>query len=641
MTYGFGPFVVDRARYQVLRDDASGSVVDLTPKLLDLLLHLLDHSGTLVTKEQLLDALWPGVNVSDNALAQAVSELRQALGDDPANPRFIKTVARRGYRFIAPVSRTEPPPARATRVEPAEGVERKPELIAVLEFSNVTGDPDAAWLSAGMAETVTGDLRTLGRFRVLDRRLVGEAIRRTDGSLEAVAADLSASYMVVGSYQRHGDRIRITARIVDIRSGEALAEAKVDGLLADIFKLQDLVVEQFVRLLGPGQGAIPKTARARETPSLEAYRAYTEGWLHLETLDTREIPKAAARFEHAIRVDARYALAYTGLATAQLAAFEETRSENVPDQARLAASVANARKAVLLDDTLAEAHATLAFVLVSGSATAEARQAARHAVALEPGSWRHFFRLGYASWGEERLRATDNALALYPDFAFAHFQMAMVHIARGHLREAETVLRQGAAVQDRQISRGDRYPALGLHWLLALVRLAQDDVGEALEELDRERQLAKPHRLYGREFEMNSLFGRGACHLRLDRIDEAADAFQRALALYPDHAQSTLGHHVALRAIGDSDGAAATWRKATDIVATLKTARPIEAAIVRSHMLAIEGSAAQADAVLCKALDDAPPGFAGWTLPVEPLLAQLIRGSALANALSRLSARAR
>src|SRR5215470_1209479 len=100
MVYRFGPFVVDRSRYRVVRGD---STIELTPKLLDLLLHLLDHAGELVTKEQLLDALWANANVTENALAQAVSELREALGDDAGTPRFIKTVSRRGYRFIAPV----------------------------------------------------------------------------------------------------------------------------------------------------------------------------------------------------------------------------------------------------------------------------------------------------------------------------------------------------------------------------------------------------------------------------------------------------------------------------------------------------------------------------------------------------------
>src|SRR5205085_9457532 len=98
--YRFGPFVVDRAAYRVLED---GRPLELTPKLLDLLLHLIEHAGNLVTKEALLEALWPDANVTDNALAQAVSELRQVLGDEAGDPRYIKTVARRGYRFVAPV----------------------------------------------------------------------------------------------------------------------------------------------------------------------------------------------------------------------------------------------------------------------------------------------------------------------------------------------------------------------------------------------------------------------------------------------------------------------------------------------------------------------------------------------------------
>jgi DNA-binding winged helix-turn-helix (wHTH) protein/Tfp pilus assembly protein PilF len=636
--YEFGPFLVDRTRYRVVRDDA---VVDLTPKLLDLLLHLLDNSGALVTKEQLLDALWPDANVTDNALAQAVSELRQALGDDAGTPRYIKTVARRGYRFIAPVARIEsateqPAPMPQVMATNADG-----QTIAVMDFANVTGDPDSAWLAAGIAETVTGDLRALGRFHVVDRGRVIDAIRRTSGSLQEVSADLDAPLAVVGSYQRNGDRIRITCRIVNVRNGEALADAKVDGLLADIFELQDRVVEQFSKELGMATGLIARSGGSRETPSLEAYRACTEGWLQLETLDIREIPQAIRNFERAITVDPRYVLAYTGLASARLAAYEETRSENSPAQDLLNAAIADARRAVTLDDTLAEAHATLAFVLVSAWETKEAVQSARRAVALEPTNWRHFFRLGHAAWGDERLRAAANTLALYPDFAFVHFQMAMVHVARGHLREAETVLRQGAAVQDRQIGRGDRYPALGLHWMLGLVRLAQDDVQEALRELDRERELAGPHRLYGREYEMNALNGRGACLLRAGPIEEAAECFRRALALYPDHAQSTLGLSVALRAMGSADAADAAARRARAILETLSRTRPIEAAIVQGQVLAIEGKNQDAGAVLCKALDGAPPGFAAWTVPIEPLMLQLTETKTFTAVLERLSARAR
>jgi hypothetical protein len=136
---------------------------------------------------------------------------------------------------------------------------------------------------------------------------------------------------------------------------------------------------------------------------------------------------------------------------------------------------------------------------------AEAEASARRAVSFEPTNWRHLFRLGHASWGEARLRAARRTLALYPEFAFSHFQMAMVHVARHDLAAAETILRHGAAVQDRQIGRGGRYPALGLHWLLGLVRLAHDDVEEAAEEFEQEEALAETYRLYGREYSLHAI----------------------------------------------------------------------------------------------------------------------------------------
>src|SRR5258705_3837186 len=244
--YRFGPFVVDRAAYRVLHN---GRPVDVTPKLLDLLLHLLDNAGTLVTKEALLDALWPGTNVTDNALAQAVSELRQVLGDDAGDPRFIKTVARRGYRFVAPV---EPIVAPEEPVIAETGAVTQDDVrsIAVLDFINVTGDPESAWLSAGIAETVNGDLRTLGAFPAVDRWRVTEAARRTGGALHDVASALRVRLAVVGSVQCNRDRVRITARVVDVVSGDAVADAKVDGRLDEIFELQDQVAAQFACELG-------------------------------------------------------------------------------------------------------------------------------------------------------------------------------------------------------------------------------------------------------------------------------------------------------------------------------------------------------------------------------------------------------
>jgi len=622
--YKFGAFLVDRAGYRVLEGDRP---VDLSPKLLDLLLHLLDNAGELVTKEALLDALWPGANVTDNALTQAVSELRQALGDDAGAPRFIKTVARRGYRFVAPVEAVHATPAAPAPDAPADD-----GSVAVLDFTNVTGDQEVAWLSAGIAETVSADLRALGRFRVVDRWRVNEAVRRTTGALHAIAAALRVRLVVVGSFQSSAGRVRITARVVDVVSGDAVADAKVDGRVDDIFELQDAVAEQFARELGtaPAGGG---ERRSRETTSLEAYRAVMEGWLRVESLDIRELPRAIADFERAVAIDPRYALAYTSLASAEFASYESTRADLQPARPLLERAIAHGRQSVHLDESLAEAHGALALILVSAWDSAGAIREARRAVALEPGNWRHLFRLGHASWGEERLRAADATLALYPDFAFAYFQEAMVHVARGHLNEAERVLRHGAAIQDRQIGRGERYPALGLHWLLGLVRLAQDDVGDAIQEFDRELGLAEPHRLYGREYTMHAHLGRGAALLRAGRVRDAAGSFLQARDQYPDLPLPQAG--LALAAAGDAD-----WTLAESAAAALAKSRPVRGALARGVIQAARGEAAAAAATLQRVLDEAPPGFAGWWLPVDPMLRQAIEGEELRRVMATVAERA-
>ncbi len=143
--YQFGAFRFDRVAYQVAR---GAEILDLTPKLLDLLLYLLERPATLVTKEELLDALWPGANVTENALAQAVSDLRQQLGDVATSPQFIRTVARRGYRFVASVTpiveaTRETPPVRSSSAaaagraagSAAAAPESGLQTIAVLDFA--------------------------------------------------------------------------------------------------------------------------------------------------------------------------------------------------------------------------------------------------------------------------------------------------------------------------------------------------------------------------------------------------------------------------------------------------------------------------------------------------------------------------
>ena len=296
-----------------------GRPVALTPKLFDLLLYLLDRPAQVVTKEELLDALWPSANVTENALTQAVSELRQALGDPAGSPRYIKTIARRGYRFIATVENVEYAATLST-----EG----PDAIAVLDFINLTGESEHAWVAVGIAETVTADLRALGTLKVVERWRVVEAGRRTDGTAPQIAAALGVKLVLVGSFQRYGDSIRIVARVVDATAGEAVADAKVDGPFERIFDLQDQIVVTLSKELGPASGRpAGKSLGARETASLPAYRSFMEGWLRLESLDVRELKPARADFERAVSLDPRYALAYTGLSSAEFALYKPRDSK--------------------------------------------------------------------------------------------------------------------------------------------------------------------------------------------------------------------------------------------------------------------------------------------------------------------------
>ena len=637
-SYRFGPFTLDAASYRLVRN---GDALPLSPKIIDLLLYLVARQSTLVPKDELFSALWPDVAVTDNALTQAVSELRQALGDDPGKPTYIQTVARRGYRFIAPVESValSRPPAAAA--ESRDASPDRPPAIAVLDFANVTSDAEFAWLSSGIAETVTNDLRAKGTLRTIDRVRVVEAVRRGGAELSALRQQLQIDLAVVGSFQRAGGRLRITARVVDAVSGEALADAKADGAMEQVFELQDRIVAQFSEALGGGRPEAAARRAHRETSSLEAYQAFTEGRVRLESLDASQVPGAIADFERAIALDARYALAHVGLGNARFWQYEMSRARNQPDAALLARAIDHVRCAIELERDLAEAHATLAFLLVSTGRAAEALTSARRAVALEPGYWANQFRLAHAAWGDERLRALARTMEMYPDFPFAHFEAAMVHIARGALDRADSVLREGTIVQDRQASLRQRYPATGLHWLLGLVRLAQGDVVEARAEFDKEIA-GGATQVYAPEFTMNAYDGAGFAALRTGDGESAAAMFRKALDRFPEHARSLVGLGAALVMAGDRAGAADAHARATAAIDGLRRGgRGSEACIAEAFLHSVEQRPEQAIASLQALMDRSELAFTGWTLPIEPLFEPLKPLPGFQAILTALATRAR
>jgi len=633
MTYLFGPFRADRTAYRVSK---GATALDLTPKLLDLLFYLLERPATLVTKEQLLDAIWPDANVTDNALAQAVSELREALGDSASAPTYIRTVARRGYRFIAPVELEQAPgPGPGRQVAPAIESDR---AIAVLDFTNVTGDTDVGWLSAGIAETVSSDLAKLEAFRVVDRWRIRQASTASNGSMHDIGTALGVTLIATGSFQRSGPHLRISARIVDLQSGEAIADAKVDGLIDDVFALQDGIVTTLARELG-----IPVAPRGRtghETSNLDAYRAYTEGWLKIETLNTELVGPAIRDFQDAILADSQFAQAFAGIANAEFVAYEMTRQSQEPDRDALAAGIEHAQHAIQLAPDLAEAHATLSFLLTSAARYDEAQAAARRAVAIDPESWRHQYRLGHATWGTARLRALERAVALYPQFAYAKLEMAMVHVARGQLDAAETLVRQGAAEQDQQRPSGNRFPGVGFHWLLGTLHAAQGRQEEAVTEFDRELDRVDRRRLYGPEYGVVALYWRGHVLLALDRVDEALAAFRLIDTHIDGHPRGALGEADALGRLGDEAGAATATRRArVQSEHFAATGRSSDAHLMRAIEAATAGDVAAAVGALEHILLQ-PLWATGWTIPLEPAFRPLYASPGFSQLLTRLAERA-
>jgi TolB-like protein len=579
-----------------------------------------------LTKDGILAELWPDVAVTDNALTQVVSEVRQAIGDSPSTPRYLETVPRRGYRFVATIERVEPagmpPPAGAHDTAPRR------RSVAVADFVNVTGDREVAWLSAGIAETITNALRAIRDLRIADRVALRPLV---------AAGDVAIS----GSFQRVADQIRVTAEAVDAATRESLARARADGPLAEVFRLQDEVVSALVNGL---QWTVPPAAqarmRARETASLGAYRALTEGRLKLEALDPTLVPGAIQDFERARDLDPSYALAFVGLAHAVFWRFQASRARTAPDRDALTQAIAHARHAVDLDPELAEGHAALAFFLASADRPREAVAAGRVATALEPANWRHQFRLGVAAWGDERLGCLEAVTRVYPQMAYAHFGQAMVEVARGDLDRAQRTLETGAAA-DAGRTADARFPSAGLHWLLGLIHLSRGDIAEADAAFDRE--LARGGRdLFAAEFAMDACSGLGFARLAAGDEAGAIAMFERALEHVPGHARSLLGLADATRRQGRRAAADEVMGRARAAMDELRSHdRHTEASLALACTHALCGRPVEAILSLEELLAQAPPGPAGWTIPVEPLMQPLRSEPGFESVFARLAARAR
>jgi DNA-binding winged helix-turn-helix (wHTH) protein/tetratricopeptide (TPR) repeat protein len=450
----FGPFRLDAANHVLLRD---GRPVPLKPKAFDTLLLLVENGGRVVSKQDLLERLWPDTIVEEASLTQNVYEVRKALG---AEHDYIENVPKRGYRFTADV--------RPAAVAPATSI----AVLPLRSLGNTGGDEH---LELGIADALITVLTNLRRLVV---RPTSAVVRYAGGPQDALAAgrELNVRVVVDGTVQTSDDRVRVTVRLLEVASGAALWAGKFDEKMTDIFTVQDSIAERVAAAIGPELGERERGAVTRHyTESGEAYQLYLKGRYNWNKVTQEGLRKALDFFRAAIAVDPRYALAWVGIADAYTSldwyGVLSTRESNPQ-------AMAAARRAIEIDDTLAEAHASLAMARQYAWDWTGAEEEYRTALALNPNyapaqQWYGVF-LAFMGRFDEALAHIRRAGELDPVSLSIASQIGLVLLIARRYAEADEELRKALEVDAASVEA---------RFYVGMLRTLQGRYAEAIEIL--------------------------------------------------------------------------------------------------------------------------------------------------------------
>ena len=383
----FGIFEVD-LRARELRK--KGIRIRLQDQPFEILALMLERPGEAVTREELRQRLWPAGTFVDfeHSLNAAVKRLRSALGDDADNPRFIETLHRRGYRFIAPIETDRRQLPRNLHVIPPSRPKPADESAAVrlvvLPFANLSGDAAQEYFSDGLTEEMIMQLGRLcpSRLRVI-ARTSSMLFKRATKSASEIGRELGVDYLLEGSVRREGDRIRITAQLIETGTDVHLWADTYARPVGEMLILQTDVAAHIARSLAmelvPDQIDVLGRSTARRT---EAYQAYLKGRYHWNRGSLEGAKAAAAYYEQAIAIDPQFAAAYAALARAKIALANHS---NEPGRIVLEPARVAALRAVELDAGISDAHVAMAEIRKSLEWNWPlAEQEYRTAIALSP-----------------------------------------------------------------------------------------------------------------------------------------------------------------------------------------------------------------------------------------------------------------
>ena len=515
MIYEFGDFELDTMR-RVLATRADGRPVDITGRVLDALIYLVERPGLLVDKKALIDALWPNVVVEEGNLSQTIHTLRRVLGEKAGEHRYVVTVPGRGYQFVAEVrertvralvgetpgpmteSTLEVTPARRmwipaavvfaalalivigflawrVRVQPVEltAVTAHPS-IAVLPFVDMSEEQDQVHFAEGLSEEILNLLAHANNLRVI-ARTSSFSFKDQNADIKTIAQRLTVSHVLEGSVRKSGDRVRITAQLIDGSTSAHVWSETYDRDIHDIFGVQREIAAAVADALRVKLArAAPRPA---ETTSTEAYEHYLQGRLLFNRRSGSDLLQAKTHFEQATQIDPSYGRAWAALAGVYFVARYDNKVD-FPDAMQKWGD--SAERGVALSPELAEAHIRAAQYYWNAGKMDVAQMHYARAAALDP---EDPLVLGVSMSDaimegrlEDAVRIQRHLLAIDPLSANNRGNLGMLLTSVGRLGEAQTELERAL-----ELSPAGENTASGI----ADVLILQGRADEALAVISR------------------------------------------------------------------------------------------------------------------------------------------------------------
>ena len=506
-TLKVGEWIIEPASGQIFKDDKEHR---LEPKAMAVLVYLAENAGEIVTRSELEESVWQGSVVTYEALTVTINKIRAALEDDSRKPRYIETLAKRGYRLIASVNTDKtstqitPTDKQKVLIKPAfivsvvivifssvflfyQNINNKqlklPQdvpSIAVIPFANNNNDPVQDYFAAGITEYLITDLSRLSNLLVTSRNSVlGFNSKTID--LKNVGETLNTEYILTGSVLKDKNRIRIAVQLTDVSNGVQLWADRFDRKVDDLFAVQDEIINKIVTELVKQVGLTHQEFRSRNhTASHEAHDYYIRGNALYTSISKEGNSLAREMFLKAIEIDPIFASAYSAIALTYIDDYRRKWGEDHLSAVDHAFEYAN--KAIIIDKTNAVAHVVLAYAQLYGRKQPEKSIiSARQAIKLYPNYADAYAIIGSAYSFVDRsvdaIRINKHAIRLNPTSSYIYLS----NLGRDYY----FLKRQDKAIENLQdaIFRNENY--INAHLYLAATYASIDQVEDANWEMEK------------------------------------------------------------------------------------------------------------------------------------------------------------